>query len=111
MCREAGACVLKDRKLRELNLKGLSGKDNRKLEVVDDNLILWHGAELGVDIILVSPVCRDGTAYPRAAAEDEIRLKAARKRKEAKYAELLNIRRCKPVVIAMKIDERWSEEA
>ena len=89
--------------LRELNLEGLSGDDNRKLEVVADNFTLWHGAQLAVDTTLVSPVQRDGTAYPRTAAEDGIRLEIARTRKERKYPELLNTRRCRLVVTAMEV--------
>ena len=54
---------------------------------------------------------RDGTAYPRAAAEDGVRLEAARKRKEQRYPELLRTRRCRLVVTAMEIGGRWSEEA
>ena len=54
---------------------------------------------------------RDGTAHPRAAAENGVRLEAARRRKEAKYPELLDTRRCRLVVTAMEIGGRWSEEA
>ena len=38
-------------------------------------------------------------------------MKAARKRKEAKYPELLRTRRCRLVVTVMKVGGRWSEEA
>ena len=111
VCREAGARVLENYFLRELSLEGLSDTDGRRLEVVADNLPLWNGAQLGVDATLVSPVRRNGTAYPRAAAEDGVRLTAARKRKEQKYPELLHTRRCKLVVVAMEVGGRWSEEA
>ena len=103
--------VLENYFLREFNLEGLSDTDGRRLEVVADNLPLWNGAQLGVDATLVSPVRRNGTAYPRAAAEDGVRLTAARKRKEQKYPELLHTRRCKLVVVAMEVGGRWSEEA
>ena len=92
-------------------MEGLDDRDGRKLEVVANNLPLWNGAQLAVDTTLVSPVRRDGTAYPRAAAENGVRLEAARKRKEDKYPELLNTRRCKLVVTAMEIGGRWSREA
>ena len=72
---------------------------------------LWNEAQLAADTTLVSPVRGDGKDYPRAAAENGIRLEAARKRKEDKYPELLNTRRCKLVVTAMKVGDRWSEEA
>ena len=81
------------------------------MKVVANNLPLWNGAQLAVDTTLVSPVRRDGTAYPRAVAEDGVRLEAARRRKEGKYPELLNTRRCRLVVTAMEVGGRWSEEA
>ena len=46
-----------------------------------------------------------------SSSKIEIRLKAARRRKEAKYPELLDTRRCRLVVVAMEIGGRWSEEA
>ena len=95
VCREAGARVLENCLLRDLNLEGVAGTDGRRLEVVANNLPLWNGAQLGVDCTLVSPLRRDGTAYPRAAATDGVRLEAARQRKENKYPELLNSRRCR----------------
>ena len=111
VCREAGARVLENCLLRDLNLEGVAGTDGRRLEVVANNLPLWNGAQLGVDCTLVSPLRRDGTAYPRAAATDGVRLEAARQRKENKYPELLNSRRCKLVMTVMEIGGRWSEEA
>ena len=111
VCREAGARVLENCLLRDLNLEGLTDTDGRRLEVVANNLPLWSGAQLGVDTTLVSPVRRDGTAYPRAAAEDGVRLEAARRRKEKKYLELLSTRRCRLVVTALEVGNRWSEEA
>ena len=89
----------------------MRGTDQRRLEVVADDLPLWGGAQLGVDATLVCPVRRDGTAYPQAAARDGVRLDAARTRKERKYPELLHTRRCKLVVCAMEVGGRWSEEA
>ena len=85
--------------------------DDRRLEVLADNLTLWGGAQLGVDTTLVSPVRRNGTPYPHAAEEDGVRLDAARARKEAKYPELRRNRRCRLVVTAMEVGGRWSEES
>ena len=42
---------------------------------------------------------------------DGVRLKAAKKRKESKYSELLRNRRGRLVVAAMEVGGRWSEEA
>ena len=75
---------------------------------------LWHQAGRQSERPLFSPtepVRRDGTPYPKAAAENGVRLEAARKRKEKKYSELLATRRCRLVVAAMEVEGRWSEEA
>ena len=64
-----------------------------------------------MDATLVSPVRRNGVAYPKAAVEDGVRLEAARVRKDKKYPELLTTRRCKLVVVAMEVGGRWSDEA
>ena len=109
MCREPDARVLENQLLRDFNLEE-NVVDDRRLEVLADNLTLWGGAQLGVDATLVSPVRRDGTPYPHAAGEDGVRLEAARTRKEAKYPELRRHRRCRLVVTAMEIGGRWSEE-
>ena len=57
------------------------------------------------------PVRFNGQAYPRAATTNGVRLEAARRRKETKYPELLQQRRCRLVVTAMEVGGRWSEEA
>ena len=103
--------MLEKRLLRDLNLEGLDGEDGRRLEVVAHNLPLWNGAQLAVNATLVSPLRRDGTAYPRTAAENGVRLDEARRWKERKYPELLHSRRCRLVVTAVEIGGRWSEEA
>ena len=46
--------------LRDMNLQGISARDRRQLEVVANGLPLWGGAQLAVDVTLVSPVNRDG---------------------------------------------------
>ena len=60
---------------------------------------------------MVSAVRGDGTAHPRAARVDGVRLEAARKRKEKKYPELVTATRCKLVVAGTEVGGRWSEEA
>ena len=110
VCREAGGRVLQNTLLREFNLEA-DVVDARKLEVLADNLPLWNGAQLAVDATLVSPVRANGQAYPQAAVKNGVRLEAARRRKEAKYPELVSSRRCRLVVTAMEIGGRWSDEA
>ena len=94
-----------------MNLQGISSRDSRQLEVVVNGLTLWGGAQLAVDVTLVSPVRRDGRPQPRAADQDGVQLQVARWRKEAKYAELLSSRRCRLVVVALEVGGRWSDEA
>lgn len=69
------------------------------------------GAQLAVDTTLVSPVCRDGTPQPGADTGDGVQLVVARRRKESKYHELVQSRRCRLVVLALEVGGRWSDEA
>ena len=64
-----------------------------------------------MDTTLVSPLTRKGEPRPRALNEDGAALQDARKRKERRYPELLEGNRCRLVVTAMKIEERWSKGA
>ena len=111
VCREAGARVAENVMLRDMNLSGISSRDARQIEVVANGLPLWGGAQLAVDTTLVSPVRRNGTPQAHAASVDGVQLQTARHRKEAKYRELLQSRRCRLVVLAIEVGGRWSEEA
>ena len=64
-----------------------------------------------MDTTLVSPVRRNGTPQQAAATMDGVQLATARTRKEQKYRELLQSRRCRLVVLALEVGGRWSEEA
>jgi len=97
--------------LRDLNLNGVSARDQRRIEVVANGLPLWRGAQLAVDVTFVSPVRRDGRPQPQADRVDGIQLLEARRRKERTYAVMLRSRRCKLVVLAMEVGGRWSDEA
>jgi hypothetical protein len=111
VCREAGARVAENVLLQNMNLAGISARDGRQIEVVANGLPLWGGAQLAVDTTLVSPVRRDGTPQPHSATTDGVQLRTARTRKEQKYRELLQSRRCRLVVVALEVGGRWSEEA
>ena len=111
VCREAGARVLQNCLLKDLNLEGLTEDDERRIEVIATGLPLFGGTQLAVDATLVSAVKADGSPQPQAAKKDGARLAEARRRKERKYPELLEARRCKLVVAAMEVGGRWSEEA
>ena len=60
---------------------------------------------------MVSPIRRDGTARPGAAARDGVALTQARRQKERTYPELVGEgRRARLVVLAAEVGGRWSEE-
>ena len=86
---------MRDVLLQDMNLPGISARDNRQLEVVANGLPLWGGAQLGVDATLVSPVRRDGQPQPHADDEDGAQLRVARQRKNRKYWELLSSGCCR----------------
>ena len=78
--------------------------DNRRLKVVVDGLPLHGGAQLAVDTTLVCALHADGTPRRGAAASDGVALKAAWRRKEATYPELVGPHsRAKLVVVAMEV--------
>jgi hypothetical protein len=111
VCREAGARVVENAFLRDMNLNGISNRDQRQIEVLAIGLPLWRGMQLAVDTTLVSPVRRNGMPQPGTENNDGCWLLEARRRKERKYHELLNSRRCRLVVVALEVGGRWSQEA
>ena len=94
-----------------MNIYGMSSRDQRRIEVVATRLPIWRGAQLVVNVTLVSPVRRNGRPQPRADTIDGAQMLEARKRKERTYQEIVHSRRCELVVLAMEIGGRWSEEA
>ena len=111
VCGEAGARVAENVFLQDMNLQGIFSCDGQQIEVVANGLRLWGGEQLAVDTILISPVRRNGHPQPGADVADGVQLLEARRRKEAKYWELLHSRRCRLVVIALEVGGRWSGEA
>ena len=91
---------------------GVPIADARQIEVVANNLPLWHGAQLAVDTTLVCPVRRDGTARPHGDTRPGVALdEAARHKRENTYPELLAAGRCRLVVLAFEVGGRWSEDS
>ena len=111
MCREAGGRAQKNVDMRDMNPASLHVFGDRKLEVLVTGLPLHDGAQLAVDTTLVAPLTRKGEARPKAWHEDGAAMVDARRRKEKRYPELLNSRRCRLVVTAHETGGRWSEEA
>ena len=99
VCREAGAACPRTSRC-AMDLVAHNNLDGRRLEVVADGLILWHGAQLAIDMTLVSPLRRDGSARFRAADHDGAVLMEARRRKEE------TIPNCRE----REVVGRWSDE-
>ena len=101
ICREAGATVRCNARLRDMNV-AVSSTDDRAIEVLASGLPFHHGAQLAVDITLRSVLTRCGNACNQA--EDGVVLARARLEKERKYAELLH-------GVGIETGGRWSPEA
>ena len=110
VCREAGASVRCNAKLREMNI-AVSVSEERSVEVLASGLPAHHGAQLVVDITLRSALTAQGEARPNAAHVNGAVLAAARREKAAKYWELLEGGRCHLDGVAIETGGRWSEEA
>ena len=106
ICREAGATVRCNVKLRDMNVR-VHATDERSIEVLASGLAMNHGAQLAVDITLRSAVTACGRACPNAATVDGAVLTRARRDKETKYVELLEGDRCQLVVVGVS---RLAEE-
>ena len=111
VCREAGATVRFNAKLRDMNLLSVAADDERAIEVLASGLPLFFGAQLAVDVTLRCALTADGRAQPGAAAVDGAVCSRAREDKERKCPELLRDDRCRAVVVALETGGRWSEEA
>ena len=97
--------------MRDLDLVAHNNLDGRRLEVIADGLALWHGAQLAIDMTLVSLLRRDGSARARAADRDGTVLVEARRRKERTHPELSGEGgRARLVVLVVEVGGRWSGE-
>ena len=110
ICREAGATVRRNVKLRDMNVH-VAATDEREVEVVAAGLPIHHGAQLAADITLRSATSSCGAPRPNAAVVNGAVLTQARRDKEVKYSELVPAERCRLVVIALETGGRWSTEA
>ena len=110
ICREAGAIVRVNVKLRDMNAT-VSVQDEREVEVLASGLPLQHGSQLAVDVTLRCALTACGRARPNAATVDGAVADAARRDKETKYSELVDGQRCHLVVVAIETGGRWSSEA
>ena len=65
VCREGGTRVARNVRVADLNID-VPVSDARCIEVVAHGLPFWHGAQLALDAIIVSPVTRAGEPQPGA---------------------------------------------
>ena len=86
--REAGARVMVNVFVRDLDLGVVDRLDAPRLEIIADGLPLFGRAQLAIDTTLVSPVRQDGTPRRGAASRDGTALAEARRRKDTTYPEL-----------------------
>ena len=100
MCREAGALVPVNAKLRDMNVE-VRADDEQAIEVL--------ASQMAVDITVRSPLTSTGLARPGDATTDGAVLVRARADKEAKYTELLQGNRCH--LVGLETGGRWSSEA
>ena len=109
ICREGGARVSTNVHVRDLDI--LAPEVHDGMEIIAEGLPLFGGAQLAVDMTLVSAHHCDGSARARAARVDGIALEAARRWKERTYRELVGPRsRAKLVVLAGEVGGCWSAE-
>ena len=81
---------------------GRPGGDERRIEVLAQDLLCFDGAQLAVDITLRTALCATGEPQPGAAEVCGAVLVRARRDKEHEYLELVTTRRCRLVVVAMR---------
>ena len=87
VCREAGATVALNVRLRDLNVD-VARQDERRIEVIANGLALWGGSQLAVDTTLVSPLTSSGAPRRAAGRTAGAALAFARKAKERTIAHL-----------------------
>ena len=109
--REAGARTVPQPLLRDLDLALQAADDGRRLDVVAYGLPLFGGVPICGDATLVSPLHGSGLPWRGADTADGLRIRAARRRKEMVYPELLHNAMAKLVVLAHEVGGRWAPEA
>ena len=109
ICREAGARVQTNVKLRDLNIS-TRASDERQIEVIASGLPVFGGVQLAVDVTLRSALHGSGQSRPEAHWRDGAIAEAARRDKEKAYPELADGSRCRLVVLAIETGGRFSQE-
>ena len=110
VCREASARVRFNAFLRNMNVN-VAATDERRIEVLAQDLPCFGGAQLAVDITLRCVLSSVGEPHSNTADVDGAALMVAREDKERIYPELTMSGRCRLVVVAIETGGRWSTEA
>ena len=108
---EAGGRVVPQQLLKDMDLALHAADDGRRVDVVAYGLPVFGGLPLCADATLVSPLHSDGKPWRGADAENGLRLRAARRRKEVTYPELVGSSRAKLVVLGHEVGGRCAPEA
>ena len=96
--------------LRDMDLALEAADDGRRVDVVAYGLPLFGGVPVCADATLVSPLHSNGEPWRGADSEDGLRLRAARRRKEVTYPELIGSSMAKLVVLGHEVGGRWAPE-
>ena len=99
VCREAGATVRCNTKLRDLNIGVFMSRMRERLRSWPQVCLSHHGAQLAVDITLRSATTAAGLPCTNAAHTNGAVLHRARMERAAKYSELLGGGRCQLIVV------------
>ena len=105
ICREAGVRVRFNAFLRDMNVH-VRADDERRIEVLAQDLPCFGGAQLAIDVTLRSALRSSGEPQPHAADVDGAILLEAPREKEATYPELASSNRCRLVVVAVETGGR-----
>ena len=110
VAREAGGRVVHKQLLRDTNLGLRDPGDRRQLDMVAYGLTR-HGAALGCDATIVSPLTRMGAPQGQAASSDGDAIRRAERRKRRTYPELADSPMLSLVVLACETGGRWGDDA
>ena len=95
--------------LRDLDISVRAG-DGRRIDVVAFDLPLHGGVPICGDATMVSPLHADGSARRGTCETDGLSLKAARKKKEMQYPELVNGDGARLLLLGWEVGGRWAPE-
>ena len=90
---------------------GVSTGDERRVEVLAQDLPCFGGVQLAVDVTLRGVLSSSREPHPGTPDVNGAPLLQAKREKEAAYPELTGPGKCRLVVVAIETGGRWSDEA